>query len=186
MSTEPMSENAFTPAQLVAALDSLGVPFLHGASSLETAIEPYALLTVLASSSEARLRLALIPLLLAHPEFSVHVNAALRQLSLEAATTLRCYYMAAHWLQFKHRARIAAYLGAKIHPLPDLFSAELNLPESVDPDAALHALALRQRDLTGLALNWCGTYEHAAQNWLRFLEYDNRWQRSLLIESVPS
>ena len=96
--------------------------------------------------------------------------AALQQLPPDAAITFRCYYTAAHWLQIKYRARIAARLGA-MRALPDTFSAELNLPEFADPDAALYALALRQRELTGLTLNWLGTYEHAAQSWLRFMEY---------------
>lgn len=152
MIAKQKTEDALTPAQLVAALDSLGVLFLRGASSLAVAVEPHVLLTALAASNEARLRLALIPLLLAHPEFSVHAVAALQQSPPDAAITLRCYYAAAYWLQTQYRARITAYLGA-IHSLPDLFSAELNLPESTDPDAALHALTLRQRELTDLALN---------------------------------
>jgi len=172
MITKQKTEDALTPAQLVAALDNLGVPFLRGASSPVVAVEPRVLLAALAASNEARLRLALIPLLLAHPEFSVHAVAALQQLPPSAALMLRCHYTAAYWLQIKYRVRITTSLGAT-HSLPDLFSAELNLPESTDPDAALHALALRQRELTGLALNWRGAYEHAVQNWLRFLEYDN-------------
>jgi hypothetical protein len=185
MTTNRKIENALTPAQLVAALDNLGVPFLRGASGPAVTIEPVALIAALATSHEARLRLALIPLLLAHPEFSVHAVVALQQLPPDAALTLRCYYTAAHWLQIKYRARIAAILGA-MKTLPDTFSAELNLPESVDPNAALQALAIRQRELTGLTLNWLGTYEHAAQNWLRFMEYDNQWQQSLPIKSTPS
>lgn len=92
---------------------------------------------------------------------------------MHAAITFRCYYTAAYWLLIKYRARITANLGV-VQTLPDIFSAELNLPESVDPDLALHALALRQRELIGLALNWRGTYEHAVQSWIRFVEYDNR------------
>ena len=170
MTTNLKTENALTPSQLVAALDSLGVPFLRGASGSVVPVQPAALLAGLAASPEARLRLALIPLLLAHPEFSVYAVAALQQLSPTAAVTLRCYYTAAVWLQGKHRARITVALG-HTQPLPDLFGAELELATYTDPDAALYALALRQRELTGLTLNWLGTYEHAAQSWIRFMEY---------------
>ena len=178
-------ESALTPAQLVAALDSLGVHFLRGAADAALTVKPTALLAALAASPEARLRLALIPLLLAHPEFSAYAVAALQQSSPTAAVTLRCYYTAAVWLQGKHRARITVALG-HTQPLPDLFGAELELATYTEPDAALYALALRQRELTGLTLNWLGTYEHAAQSWVRFMEYDNQWQQSLPIKSMPS
>ena len=185
MTSHLKTENALTPSQLVAALDSLGVHFLRGASGAVGAMQPTALLAALAASAEARIRLALIPLLLAHPEFSVHARTAVQQLPPDAAITFRCYYTAAHWLQIKYRARITVSLGV-MQSVPDTFSAELNLPEFADPDAALQTLALRQQELTGLTLNWLGTYEHAAQSWLRFMEYDNRWQRSLPIKFMHS
>lgn len=185
MTAEMKTAVALTPSQLVDALDALGVPFLRGGCGAAIEVEPGDLLAALATSSEARLRLALIPLLLAHPEFSAYAVAALQQLSPTAAVTLRCYYTAAVWLQGKHRAQITVALG-HTHPLPDLFGAELEMATFTDPDAALYALALRQRELTGLTLNWLGTYEHAAQSWIRFMKYDNRWQQSLPIKSMHS
>jgi len=177
-------ESALTPSQLVAALDSLGVHFLRGAADAAVTVQPTALLAALAASSAARLRLALIPLLLAHPEFSVYACTALQQLPPDAAITFRCYYTAAHWLQIKYRARITATLGA-IQPLPDSFSTELNLSGTVDPDSALHALAARQQSLSARALNWFGSYEHAAQTWLRLQEREIQWNRSHPIKSTP-
>ncbi len=176
---------ALTPLQLVDALDALGVPFLRGGCAAATEVEPDDLLAALAASSEARLRLALIPLLLAHPEFSACTVAALQQLPPAAAITLRCYYTAAYWLQKKHCARITAAIGA-MPSLPNLCCAELNLVTTTDPDTALHTLAARQQALSGRVLNWFGSYEHAAQTWLRQLEQRAKWKQSLLINSMRS
>lgn len=90
----------------------------------------------LAASDEARLRLALIPLLLRHPEFAAHTSAALRKTSPDAAVTLRCYYTAAYWLQMRRRERLAAYFGPG-RSLTDLFGEELSLAVHTGPDTAL-------------------------------------------------
>jgi hypothetical protein len=174
-----------TPSQLVDALNLLGVSFLRGGSGAATAVAPGELLAALAASAEARLRLALIPLLLAHPEFAVYVPTVCKQLPTAAAVTLCCYYTAAHWLQRKHHARLLATTGS-VQPLPDLFGAELGLVTYTDPDAALHALAARQQALSERVLNWFGTYEHALQTWLRQLDHDAQWNRSHPSRSMHS
>ena len=176
MTTDLKTETVLTPSQLVDALSVLGVPFLRGGSGIATTVEPGDLLAALATSDEARLRLALIPLLLAHPEFSAYVSALRKQLSPAADAILCCYYTAAYWLQQKHYARVLARTGP-IQPLPDLFGAELDLVAYTDPDAALHALSARQQVLSGRVLNWSGTYEHAAQTWLRHLEREAQWNQ---------
>ena len=139
----------------------------------------------LAASDEARLRLALIPLLLTHPEFAAHSRAALRQTSSAAAVTFRCYYTAALWLQLRYQERLTACVGP-FRPLPDLFGKELGLGPYTDPDGALQALAVQQQRLTGRALNWYGTYEHAVQTWLRQLEQQAQWNTSPPIKSGRS
>ncbi|MCB0061130.1 MAG: hypothetical protein KDE19_03410, partial [Caldilineaceae bacterium] len=121
-----MFANKLTPTQLVDTLNTLGVPFVRGGSGVADWVEPSVLLAGLAECDEARLRLALIPLLLRHPHFSADINVALKRLSPAAAITLRCYYTAAYWLQSKYRARIERSLGA-MESLPDLFSTELGL-----------------------------------------------------------
>ena len=173
------------PSELVAILNDLGVIFLAGGSGTPDLILPEILLSALASSPEARLRLALIPLLLAHPEFAEDVDRALQSLSPDAAIVLRCYYTAAYWLQLKYRIRLADIVGVQLR-LPDLFGEELGLVKQTVPDNALHALALRQQRLTGRAINWLGTYEHAVQSWLRFMEQEDRWQHSPRIPSTYS
>ena len=185
MTTDLGDTVVLTPQQLVDALDALGVRFLRGGSGAPLCTQPAALLAGLAASAEARLRLALIPLLLAHPEFAHDARSALQQMSPAVAVTFRCYYTAARWLQVKHRGRLTACLGP-VRPLPDLFGEELGLVAHTDPDAALRALGARQQALTGRGLNWCGSYEHAAQTWLRQLEQEAPWNRLQPIKSVRS
>lgn len=64
----------YTDDELVGALDALDVPFLSGGALNDTAralaAGPAVLLQGLAQSEDARVRSALIPLLLRHPEFS--------------------------------------------------------------------------------------------------------------------
>ncbi|MEZ0396957.1 MAG: hypothetical protein ABWK53_11090 [Anaerolineales bacterium] len=120
------------------------------------------LLTALAQSGEARLRLALIPLFLEHPEFAEYAQDAADRLEFPARLTLQCYYMAAFCLQ-----RILATSGRL---LPDLFSGALNLHLGGDPEENLRALTERQRELSGAAVNWLGTYQHAAQIWRKGME----------------
>ena len=166
MATDLSDTAVLTPQQLVDALDTLGVHFLRGGLGAHVRAGPAALLAGLAASAGARLRLALIPLLLARPEFAHDAGSALQQMSPAAAVTFRCYYTAACWLQVKHRGRLTACLGP-VRPLPDLFGEELGLAAYTDPDAALRALGAKQQVLSGRALNWCGSYEHAARTWLR-------------------
>ncbi len=156
--------------QLANTLHTLGVRFLLGGQPAAKPLPPVRLLIALAESEEARLRLALIPLFLARPEMAAHAQKAAARLSLPARHTLQCYYTAAVDLQRLHRPRITALLGEP-RPLPDLFSGELSLPapEIGAPLAHLQALAQRHQFLTDTAVNWLGTYQHAAQTWLKGL-----------------
>lgn len=157
-------------AQLVAELDVLGVCFLQDGHATEATgkIAPARLLALLASSDEARLRLAIIPLLLHRPDFATHIDGAV-QVNASAQVVLKCYYTAARYLQQKYRLRLEAVTGHNA-PLPDLFSLELGLQPAADPDSGLSALAKRHAVLSGKSINWLGTYEHAARRWLTYME----------------
>ena len=102
-------------ADLAHALDVLDVPFIVGGSDSTTLQlpQPAALMASLAASDEARLRLALIPLLLRHPEFALHAGAALRQMTPPVQTGFKCYYTAAMLLQQKYRDRLEALFGTR-------------------------------------------------------------------------
>ena len=127
----------------------------------------------LAQSSEARLRLSLIPLFLKHPEYAVRVRAVAKKLDPAARLTLQCYYSAAVWFQQKYQARLNELIGEKIS-LPDTFSDELGMDASADPDKNLALLAQRHQILSGMHINWLGTYQHAAQVWKKGLEYKKK------------
>ncbi len=148
--------NDVVAAQLVAELDALGVRLLQGAYATEAIgkIAPARLLALLASSDEARLRLAIIPLLLHRSDFATHIDGAV-QVNASAQVVLKCYYTAARYLQQKYRLRLEAVTGRNA-PLPDLFSLELGLQPAADPDSGLSALAQRHAVLSGKPINWLG------------------------------
>lgn len=159
-----------TGDQLTHALHALGIRFILPCPNVLPAptLRPNRLIAELAQSSEARLRLSLVPLFLEHPEYAAAARAIYPRLPVAARLTLACYYTAAYWLQRKHHQQIEDLLG-KTSLLPDHFSHELALATTPDPDQNLALLAQRQRELSDLAINWLGTYQHAAQVWLRAL-----------------
>lgn len=124
-------------------------------------LSPSELIIGLAQSNEARLQLSLIPLFLRRPEFSKYVNEVIGNLNSSQQLILKCFYTASIWLEQK-------YLLTK--KLEDLFSKELDLTLSINPEENLQSLAIRQYELSGEKINWLGTYEHAANIWLREIE----------------
>lgn len=166
-----------SPEELVGVLNMLGVPFLVGPKRSSFSPTPEALLVMLANQPEARLRLAIIPLLLVHPEFAAALPKAIFPLNNEAArTTLRCFYTAAMLLQQKHAMRLQQVLGERDR-LPDLFSKELQIPSSGTPNTRLQQLAQRHRAISGLVANWVGTYEHAAKRLIKRMEWEKKWKK---------
>ena len=153
-----------TGHQLTNALHALGVNFIMGGKATDESLQkqPARLIAGLAQSSEARLRLSLIPLFLEHPEYATHVRAVAKKLDPPARLTLQCYYSVAVWLAKKYAN------GAS---LPDLFSKDLNLNPVDDADENLRALAKRHKALSGSFTNWLGTYQHAEQEWRKGMEY---------------
>lgn len=171
---------AMSGNELAAALVALEVPFIAGGPHQRVAAppQPAVLLASLATSDEARLRLALIPLLLHHSEYADHAAAALHLMPPAAQTCFKCYYTAAMLLQRKHRVRLEA-LGRATVLLPDLFCKELGVSERAKPEHALKLVAMRQRVLTGRPINWQGTYEHGAEGYLKAMERRQQWQAGI-------
>jgi len=155
---------------MVDQLNTLGIHFLQGGTDLPLACDPIELLQALAANHEARLRLALIPLLLQYPQWASYVPLAIAPLSPSAQLVLKCYYTAARLLQAQYHHRLEKFLGS-LTPLPDLFSAELGLSAT----DGLTDLAHRQQILTGRYINWLGTYHHALQRWLIHGEVRRTW-----------
>lgn len=162
--------------RLVTELNKLGVHFVTGgklAGSTPT-LPPAALLAGLAAQSEARLRLALIPLLLVRPELNTAIPDALTRLSTREQGTLKLFYTAAVILQQGHAEALRGLLG-ECDPLPDRFATELEIAMSGDWLAGLKQLGERHRAWSDLAINWVGTYRHAADRLLRQLSLEVQW-----------
>jgi hypothetical protein len=167
-----------TTDELVGALDALNVPFLAGGiqTPRALALSDSDLLLGLARDPDARVALAVIPLLLVHPECAEAIPGVVNQLEGDARLTFECYCTAAYWLQRQYERPITELVG-KLRPLPDWFSAKLGL-SSVETDArhALVKLGLRHQALSHERLNWHGTYEHAAQSLIKQLTWERAWQ----------
>lgn len=164
--------------RLVAELNRLGVHFVTGGEAERSApsLSPVELLASLAAQSEARLRLALIPLLLVHPELATAVPEALARLAEREQLTLKLFYTATVILQQCHAEQLRPLLG-QYDPLPDHFGKELGIPTAGDCLDRLKHLGERHRALSGLAINWVGTYHHAADRLLRQLSLEVQWSR---------
>lgn len=158
--------------ELVSALNSLGAHFVAGgAIATPPELTPARLLAALAEQSDARLRLAIVALLLRRPDLANAAQEAIVRLAEPARTMLKLYYTAAMLLQQKHAGQLYRLIGPR-ESLPDLFSGELGIPTSGSIEARLQALGKRHRDLSGLAANWVGTYEHAAERLFKRMEHE--------------
>ena len=156
-----------TGDQLANALHVLGVNFIRGGTDTGASLSshPSRLISALAQSNEARLRLSLIPLFLEHPEYASRIRAVAKKLDFSARLTLQCYYSAAVWMAKKYKLDIS---------LPDHFSKDLNFTPIDDPDENLRTLAKRHAELSGSYVNWLATYQHAEQIWRKGFERRNK------------
>lgn len=151
-----------TNEQLVSELWAQDVRFLMGTTpNHPPMLSPVDLIVALAESTEARLQLSLIPVFLRHPEFSEHVKQASEKLKPNLQLLLKCFYSAAVWLEQRHLLT---------NNLPDLFSKELGILPSESPEDNLKKLAEQHQNLSGSKINWLGTYQHAAEVWLKEIE----------------
>jgi len=150
---------------LCAELWRLGVHFVNSATgSTAQEIAPVDLLCGLAASQDARVQLAIIPLLLTLPTFAEVLPESANRLSGEPRVLLMCYAQAAALLQRKHAEHLLA-LNRLPQWLPTPFSAALDLPAS-SPEEQLNALAQRQGRLSGETIDWLATYEQVAARML--------------------
>lgn len=176
--SQQSSLTSTTPAQLTTTLQHLGVRYLRSPAAAPQAenIAPADLLAGLAASPEARLRLALIPLLLWRPDLAVDAAQVEPYLVARPRLFLQCYYTAALLLQRINTDRLVP-LGAGRETLPDLFSSRLDLSLTGDAHQDLWRLAHRQAQLSAEQANWLGTYYHAARTFIERLEREAQWIR---------
>jgi hypothetical protein len=160
-----------TDDQLVSELWARDVRFLMGRQTTPFPLLDAAhLIASLAQSNDSRIRLSLIPLFLRHPEFASEVKIADELLAHHTArSTLRIFYTAAVFLQRRHWEQVSKMSSRQIQ-LPDLFSSLLGMAQINEPQQALAQLADRHRAISGRQINWIGTYEHAAEVWLKEME----------------
>jgi len=163
--------------RLVAELALLGIRYLSRQTpdQASKARPPEILLADLVCQPSARVRAAVIAVLLAHPEYAAAVPAALERLLPRERLTLQWFYMAAVLLQQEHAPRLRPFL-TRWQWLPDLFSAELGLPAEGRPLERLALLGSQQRHRTRAAVNWAGTYEGVAHKLIRRWEREARWK----------
>jgi len=162
--------------KLLAEMNRIGVHFLVGEDQLVLTepLSPAALLAGLAAQTDARLRLALIAVLLQHPEFAEQSHAALEMLDDKHHLNFKLYYTAAHFLQIAYKIQLRNILG-QFNMLPDFYSEELKITKVGSVTDQLKRLAERHKEISEVSLNWYGTYKHAAQRIITRLELEQKW-----------
>lgn len=163
---------------LVAELELLGIRYLsrQSAHQADHVRPPESLLADLIEQPSARVRLALIPLLLAHPELAAAAPRTVRKLPPAQQLLLRVLYTAAVYLQRLHADALRTHCAERWQWLPDLFSSDLGLTGGGDPRAQLTQLGRAYQDWTGSAVNWAGSYADAANRLLRQWEMERLWK----------
>lgn len=165
-------------------MNRLGVHYLVGDSQPEIVepLSPPELLAGLAAQTDARMRLALIPVLLQHPELSNRAKEALDLLKEKNRITFQLYYTAAHYLQLIYDDQLQGLLGL-FEKLPDLYSDELKITKRGSTIEQLKCLARRHQEISGLPINWYGTYTHAARRTIDRMEKEREW--ALVHQEIP-
>lgn len=166
-------EGLVDTAALAATLAQLNVHYLRTPTSAEPLpLEPAALIAALAQHPSPRVREALIPLFLRHPEFARDVPDVVDTLPTAAGLTLRHLYTAAVYLQRLWRGKLEMYLGA-LPALPDYFGHSewgLPAPEEHYGEAGLRLLAEHFEARTGD--NWLSMYQKAISLFLNQLRLE--------------
>ena len=167
--------------RIVAELGLLGIHYLSRQTAFQPARvrTPQALLADLVRQPSARVRAAVIAVLLSHPEYAAAVPAALERLNPSERLTLQSFYAAAVLLQQEHAHRLRPHVTRKWRWLPDLSRtlAGWDMPSEGTPREKLAALGREHRRRAQEAVNWSGTYEQVAHQLLRQWEFESRWSR---------
>ena len=165
--------------ELVAELDLLGIRYLSRQSSYQAkqVRSPEVLLADLVRQPHARVRTAVIAVLLSHPEYAEVMPAASERLSSRDRLTLQSLYMAAVLLQREYADRLQPLVGERWRWLPDLLSKELGLPTEGAPRERLRLLDRELRHRTRAVVNWMGTYEQVVQKLIHYWEREIQWNQ---------
>ena len=174
-------EQSIEEEELVAELRLLGIRYLSRQVSYEaTSVRPpEALLADLVRQPSARVRAAVIAVLLSHPEYADAIPAALARLGPDERLTLRSFYLAAMLLQREHEDRLRAFQVPQWRWLPELAQAmgDLGLPAEGAPGVKLAALGKEHQRRAKVTVNWTGTYQQVVDQLLRQWELESKWSR---------
>jgi hypothetical protein len=164
---------------LVAELERLGIRYLSRQTSYQAdqVRPPAVLLADLIRQPSARVRQAVIAVLLAYPEYGDFISEALARLAPAEGLTLRLFYTASVLLQQHFSDTLKPLMPGRWQWLPDLFSAELGVSSIGKPRERLARLGLAHQQETRTIANWAGTYENVARKLVRAWELETRWSR---------
>ena len=163
-----------TQDQLVSTLNVLSVPFVNGGSCNAALLTPVELIAGLSMQDNARMRLALIPLLLSRPDLADAAAEAARHLSGLASIHLMLYYTAATCLQKIYQSQLKELLGEQPQ-LPEIFNRKLYIQPNISPEFTLTKLGEVHTQFTGIKANWVGTYHHGAKRLIKRLQCEIAW-----------
>jgi hypothetical protein len=163
--------------RLVAELELLGIRYLSRCTSdrAECVRSPDVLLADLVRQPSARVRAAVIAVLLAHPEYAEAMPVALQQLRPAERWTLQFFYTAAVLLQLEYAERLRSFIAGQ--RLPDRFAVDLGLPDTASPRERLAALGQQHQQQTRMYVNWVGACENVVRCLLRSWELEVQWNQ---------
>lgn len=166
---------------VVAELGLLGIRYLsrNTAFQPDRVRPPEALMADLVRQPSARVRAAVIAVLLSHPAYAEAVPAALERLSSGERLTFQSFYAAAVLLQQEHADRLRPFVARRWRWLPDpgRIAPGWASPTGGTPREKLTALGLEHRRRAREAVNWTGTYEQVVRQLLRQWELERRWNQ---------
>jgi len=148
--------------------------------SINSTVQPrvgWALLADLVRQPSSRVRSATIALLLEHPEYSDQVPIAIKKVYSQNRLTLKLFYTAAVYLQRIYFEDLKNIQGPRFSCLPDLYSTELNIQPELDPNKSLVNLGKRHQVLTGIYVNWVGTYKNVFAHYLNRKKLEIEWNQ---------
>jgi hypothetical protein len=157
-----LSSKLLKEEQVVSELALLGINYLSRISD-EVVQQPrpvWMLLADIVRQPSSRVRTSLIALLLEHPEYSTEIPVAVKKVYAKNRMTLKFFYTVAFLLQKINAENLMNKQGKNFQWLPNYFGDELKIKSEIDPDQSLNMLGKKQQEVTGLHINWAGTYKN--------------------------
>lgn len=136
---------------------------INQASSAPASLVPAELLAALCDHPEARMKMAMIALLLRQPSFGQYVPDAFILVKNKAYF---CYATAAFYLQQLYQHELTRCFGVQPF-LQNWFAALFQTAPNASTEQGLQTVAVQQAQWVNPFTNWLGGYKHVAQRMLR-------------------